>query len=96
LQGHEVEVVAVAVPQHHGHRGAAHQSAVEAFEGGADAGPRRDHVVVVEMAVAYSGPLPPPEWLRQYEEVRSSECLTEYGAPLSVGPLCDLNGNAPR
>ncbi len=23
----------------------------------------------VEMAAAYSGPLPPPEWLRQYEEV---------------------------
>ena len=23
----------------------------------------------VEMAAAYSGPLPPPEWLRQYEQV---------------------------
>ena len=31
FQGHEVQVVAVAVPQHHGHGGVAHQNAVEAL-----------------------------------------------------------------
>ena len=45
----------MAVPQHHGDRGAAHQNAVEAFEGGRDAGPRRDHVVVEDVAVVPDG-----------------------------------------
>lgn len=54
-QRHEVEVVAVAVPQHDGYRGAAHQCAVEAVEGGGDARPRRDHVVVEDVAVVPDG-----------------------------------------
>ena len=45
----------MAVSQHHGDGGAAHQHAVEALEGCSDAGPRRDHVVVEDVAVVPDG-----------------------------------------